>query len=377
MSRVAFVRCETYERRVVEGALRRAVDLMGGISRFVKPGDRVLIKPNLLVARQRDKRVTTDPEVVRAVVLLVLGAGGRALVGDSPALGSANRVAGKSGIAEALEGLDAELIELDRPTAVSPPDGSTFRQLEIARPVLEADSIINLPKLKSHCQMLMTLGVKNLFGTVVAQRKAEWHHMAGVDRDTFASLLLDIYRTVRPGLTILDGVWGMEGRGPSNGRPRQFNLIAASTDAVALDVAVCHLLGVPLRSFPLYRVARNRGIGETAIHNIRFVGDAPETFAVSDFDSPRLDSVNVIPGMFDWFTRRYMVSRPVHRREACVGCGQCREICPAEAVHQEGSRIAFDYDRCIRCYCCQEICPEDAIGFRKGMIVRLLSFFNR
>jgi len=377
MSRVALVRCESYERRLVEGAFRRAVDLVGGISRFVKPGDRVLIKPNLLASRARERRVTTDPEVVRAAVVLVLEAGGRPMVGDSPALGSAIRVAAKSGIAEALKGLDAELVDLDRPTPVSPPDGSAFRQLEIARQVLEADAVLNLPKLKSHCQMLMTLGVKNLFGTVVAQRKAEWHHMAGVDRDTFASLLLDIYRTVRPGLTVLDGVWGMEGRGPSNGRPRRFNLIAASTDAVALDVAVCRLVGLAPRSFPVYRVARDRGIGATGSEEIRLVGDGAGTFAVRDFESPGLDSVGLIPGMFDWVTRRYLVSKPVHDREACAGCGQCGEICPAEAIGREGKKIAFDYDRCIRCYCCQEICPEDAIGFQKGMLVRLLNFFGR
>jgi ferredoxin len=237
--------------------------------------------------------------------------------------------------------------------------------------------VINLPKLKTHSQMLLTLGVKNLFGTVVAQRKAEWHYMAGVDRDTFASLHLDIYRAVRPALTILDGVWAMEGHGPANGRPRRANLIAAATDAVALDVSICHLLGAPLRSFPLYRAAKARGIGETEVGRITFRGDPPETFQMRDFEIPRLDSLDVLPGMFGWFTKRFLVSKPVQEEKECARCGECAEICPAEAIQLKAKKLAFDYDRCIRCYCCQEVCPQDAIRFHRGLLVRLLTRFNR
>jgi ferredoxin len=237
--------------------------------------------------------------------------------------------------------------------------------------------VINLPKLKTHSQMLLTLGVKNLFGTVVAQRKAEWHYMVGVNRDTFASLLLEIYRTVKPALTILDGVWGMEGHGPANGRPRHIKVIAGSTDAVALDVGICHMLGVRLREFPLYRVARETGTGETDLKRIDFLGDDPSGFFLKDFDAPRLDSVSLLPNVFDWFAKRYLASRPVQEKGSCAGCGQCAEICPAEAIELGQKKVDFDYDRCIRCYCCQEVCPRDAIQFKKGLIMRLLNRFGR
>jgi uncharacterized protein (DUF362 family)/Pyruvate/2-oxoacid:ferredoxin oxidoreductase delta subunit len=353
------------------------VDLLGGISAFVKPGDQVLLKPNLLAARAPEKRITTDPAIVRSVARLVLEAGGTPAVGDSPALETLQRVARKTGMKEVAEELGLELVDLVQPTPVSLREGSVFRNLEIAARALEADVVINLPKLKTHSQMLLTLGVKNLFGTVVAQRKAEWHYMAGVDRDTFASLHLDIYQAIRPALTILDGVWAMEGHGPANGRPRRANLIAAATDAVALDVSICHLLGVPLRSFPLYRAAKARGIGETEVSRIGFRGDPPETFQVKDFEVPSLDSLGVLPGMFGWFTKRYLVSKPVQEERECAGCGECTEICPAEAIQLEAKKLAFDYDRCIRCYCCQEVCPQDAIRFHRGVLVRLLNRFNR
>jgi ferredoxin len=269
------------------------------------------------------------------------------------------------------------LIELTNPTLIFPPPGATFRKLAISSEALKADVVINLPKLKTHCQMMFTLGVKNLFGTVVAQRKAEWHCMAGIDRDTFASLLLDIYLTIKPAVTILDGVWGMEGHGPSNGRPKKINLVAAATDAVALDTSVCNLLGGSLRLFPIFRKAQSRDIGETDIRRIIFKGDAPRSFAIHDFQIPALDSLAVLPGSLHWFAKNYLVSKPVHEEKFCADCGQCEKICPAGAITVKNIKNTFDYDKCIRCYCCQEICPNNAIRFKKGLLVRLLSRFNR
>lgn len=377
MTPVSLIRCEHYDQPELDQAVGRAVDLLGGISRFVKSGDRVLLKPNLLAARAPEKRVTTDPGVVRAVARMVMEAGGRPFIADSPAIESFRKVAQITEMDRVAEELGIELREMARSTPVPLGGRSLFRKLELSADALEADVVINLPKLKTHSQMLLTLGVKNLFGTVVAQRKAEWHYMVGVNRDTFASLLLEIYRTVNPALTILDGVWGMEGHGPSNGRPRSLNLIGASGDAVALDVSVCNLLGISLNDFPLYRAARETGTGETDLMRIGFLGDDPGGFGVRDFDAPKLDSFSVLPNVFDWFAKRYLASKPVQERDTCAGCGQCAEICPAEAIQLGQRKIDFDYDRCIRCYCCQEVCPRDAIQFKKGLIMRLLHRFGR
>ena len=308
---------------------------------------------------------------------MVLEAGAVPFIADSPALNAFKRVAARTGMAAVAEELGIELLELTHPVPVATAGTSLFRQLEIASQAVQADVIINLPKLKTHCHMLLTLGVKNLFGTVVAQRKAEWHHMTGVDRDVFAALHLDICQTLKPALTILDGVWGMEGHGPSNGRPRQLNLLAASADALALDLAVCRVLGVPLRSFPLYRVARARDGRAADPDRIDLLGDPAGVFAAPRFQVPELDSVGMLPASFDGFTKRFLVSKPVRRPEVCTACGQCGEICPADAIQMSGRRIRFDYDRCIRCYCCQEVCPQDGIGFRRGLLVRVLNRLKR
>lgn len=376
MTYVSLVRCESYDFFEVRAAVQSAVSHLGGFEKFVQPGDRVLLKANMLCARVPEKRVTTDPAVVRAVADLVLDIGGVPFVGDSPGLGSFAKVAQRTGIADAARGEGIECRELVDPVEVKLPAESRFKRLQIASGAMNADVIINLPKLKTHCQMLLTLGVKNMYGVIAGKQKVEWHHMAGVDRETFASLLLDIYAVTKPALTILDGIWGMEGRGPSNGASRKLNLIAAAEDAVAMDVMICSMLGGRKNMFPLYRAASGRGLGETDVSRLSFPGLSPEAFSVDDFKFPELDTVHMFPASWDWFTRRFLVSKPVHRTQACTGCGRCEEICPEHAIERKNNKVRFDYSRCIRCYCCQEICPENAIDFKKGVVVRLLELLD-
>ncbi|RPI73241.1 MAG: DUF362 domain-containing protein [Desulfobacteraceae bacterium] len=377
MSYIALIHCDNYNPDRVEKAVRLLVDALGGIDAFVKPGQKVLLKPNLLGAYDREQRVTTDPAVVRAVAKLVLEAGGIPFIGDSPALHSFKKSAQQAGLAGVAEELKIELVELSTPRIAPVPADSVFKKIEIAAQALDADVIINLPKLKTHSQMLLTLGVKNLFGTVVGQRKGEWHYMAGVDRDTFVDLHLDIYQTVKPSLTILDGVWAMEGNGPSNGRPRHLGLIAASRDAVSLDVCICHVLGASLHSFPLYRAARKRGIGETDLQKMEFPLERPESFAVKAFEIPVRDSLGVLPEWLGWVTKRFLVSKPIHAAGFCTECGQCEKICPAAAIRVKDKKARFDYKACIRCYCCQEVCPQDAIRFKQGFLVKILKYFGK
>lgn len=377
MTVVSLVHCESYDPALVEAALRKVLEPLGGIRKFVRPGERILLKPNLLSARAPEKRVTTDPAIVRAVANMVREAGGRPFIGDSPGIEPFKRVIAKTGMEEIAGELGIDLLELSNPRPVTLPKEALFRNLEIASQALDADVVINLPKLKTHTQMLMTLGVKNLFGTIVAQRKTEWHYMTGLNREAFASLLLHIYQAVRPGVTILDGVWGMDGDGPGNGNPCRLNLVAAAQDAVALDISICRVLHIPLETFPLYRAARAAGIGETRPDRIRMEGAPLESFQVPGFRVPELDSLRVLPSVFDGFARRYLVSKPVQDAGTCAGCGECVEACPADAIQLDERRLLFDYDACIRCYCCQEICPRGAIGFKKGLLLRVLNRLHR
>lgn len=376
MEKVVMISQNSYNYEQVRSRMKEMIGLLGGMGNFVKPGERVLIKPNLLSASKPSKRITTDPVIVKAAASLVLEAGGCPFIGDSPALEPFSKVAAETGMEKVGRELGIPVRELTDPVQIRSGKDFRFRNIEISSSVLDADVVINIPKLKTHCQMLLTLGVKNLFGTVVAQRKAEWHYRVGLDRDLFASLHLDIYQAIGPALTILDGIWGMEGHGPGNGDPRNFGLMAASGDALSLDMAICGHLGIAPQDFPLYRAARARGL-DGLIEEIEILGDVdPEDHPV-EVDIPKLDSLHVLPGFLK-LLGPWLVSRPCQDKSLCIGCGRCVDICAAKALELSQDRtLKFDYKKCIRCFCCQEVCPRNAIKFRKGLLQKLLEVFHR
>lgn len=376
MPTVALISQKDYSGKELKNSLEDLIQALGGLDHFVKPGDRVLLKPNMLSARKPERRVTTDPMVIRGIAEMLLDCGAKPFIADSPGIEPFAQVAHISGIEEVGKDLGIPVLELDDPVPVPHREDSRFRNVEISSKVLEADKVINLPKLKTHAQMLLTLGVKNLFGTVVAQRKAEWHYKVGLDRDTFASLHLDIYQAIRPVLTILDGIWGMEGHGPGNGTPSDFGILAGSTDAVAMDCSICRILGVPLEDFPLHREAKRRNIGETDLAKVTYTGDFDPETVIAGVDIPRLDSLHVLPGFLRFFGNS-LTSRPVQWPEKCIGCGECVKICAARAITLENRTLTYDYEKCIRCFCCQEVCPANAIGFKKGFLLKMMETFRR
>jgi len=377
MTKVALCACPDYDPANVASAVDRAVGLCGGIEKFVRPGQRVLLKPNMLSAAPLAQRVTTDPAVVRAVGKLVLKAGGRIIIGDSPAIDNVSRISRVTGMEAVAAELGADLIEFCRPALAKTPAGSIYHALELEETALTADVVINLPKLKTHCMMRLTMGVKNLFGTVVGPRKSQWHMHAGADRIMFADLLLDICRTVKPALTILDAVWGMEGRGPNNGTPRHLGFLAVSRDPLAMDLTLAPLLGAHGTNFPLYAAAVRRGLARPGGLGIQIVGDAPSRLIPKTFQLPVLESAMPVTGLISGLIRSHLTSRPVQNPDLCLGCGKCATVCPPESLRLVSARRAvIDYLTCIRCYCCQEVCPANAIHFKTGALVGIVERFR-
>jgi len=370
---VSVIRCPNYREEEVLRSLREAIDLIGGIGAFVKKGDRVLLKPNLIFGKSPDKAVTTHPTIVRGIIEIVREAGGIPFIGDSPGLGGATRAAEKAGIKRVADEANCPLVDFNRPIVPEKRKGKVFRKLEIDQSVLDADVVINLPKWKTHSQTLLTLGIKNLFGCVPGAKKALWHLQAGEDRTRFAGVLIDLYQVIQPSLTILDGVVAMEGNGPSSGDPTSIGLILASSDALSLDQVVCDLLAIPRKSLVTNLVAFERGLG---LDEIEVVGENPSSIKIPDFKLPSLCNLDWhLPGFLKKALKKALSSRPVIAREVCKICHQCVEICPPKALVQsqggQGEPI-FDYGRCIRCYCCQEICPEGAIAIEPGWAMKFV-----
>jgi len=373
LSRVALLRCGKYDSDRVLRTVSKAIEELGGIDRFVSKGDRVLVKPNLLVGRHPEKAVNTHPEVVRAVLKLVKKAGGKPRIGDSPAIGSAVRVASKCGIGDVARAEKVEVIDFDRPVAVDNSSGSKFKRFIVDQAVLDADVVINLPKLKSHGQMTLTLGVKNIFGVIPGTRKTQWHLAAGAERADFARMLVDLYRNISPQLTVMDAILGMHGNGPQNGDPKMIGLIAASQDAVALDAVVCEVVGLKKSRMPTLMAAEEMGVGQTRMKAIPVAGEHVDDCRIDGFVFPEAgDLMGLFPGFLKDYARDWLTTRPVLEAGNCEMCLICADNCPAQAIAVHNDTLQFNLKRCIRCFCCQEMCPQGAITVGTGPLARLL-----
>lgn len=324
-------------------------------------GTRVVIKPNLLLPAAPEKGIVTHPMVVRPVVDYLLARGAVVVVSDSPAVGGFPKIVRVAGYNGALDGLDVRVEPFE--SSVEVDIGEPFGRIPIAREVMEADLVINLAKLKTHAQMYLTLGVKNMFGCIVGLRKPEWHMRTGVDRRMFARLLVQIYEAIAPAYTIVDGVIALEGQGPGkSGRPRDLGLILGGENAHAVDKTICTLLGLGPDDLLTCEQASALGVFNGQIH---VDGDL---HIVSDFLLPELNSLSMGPDSLSRFMRKYVIQKPVADNQRCKLCGECWQICPAKAIEHNTRGVVFDYDRCIRCYCCIEVCPQGAVRAREPLL---------
>ncbi len=360
--KVYFDFCFEYDASQIAASLSSGLTALG-LDKSIKTGDRVLLKPNLIVGKDPRLAVTTHPEIVRAVAMVLSDCGAHLSLGDSPGFGSLEGVLEKCGLQPVMRELAIMAVSFSEEKVVTDSENLVAKKLPLAAAALEFDKVVNLPKLKTHSMMGSTLAVKNLFGCVPGLKKAAWHLRAGHDRHFFARVMLDIYKHVRPVWNLLDGITGMEGEGPTGGSPRNFNLLALSADAPALDFLVEEWLGFP-EATPLSLEARKLGLlpesGGFAI------GPAAAEPLTPPIKPARGAAAATFPGQRLW--RRLFVKRPKIARTRCHLCRVCVQHCPAQVMKLVDAEIVIDYKRCIRCYCCQELCPYGAIrvGFGIG-----------
>jgi len=338
-----------------------------GISSIGK-GTRVLIKPNLLIPAKPETAVITHPLVVKAAAEYALEKGGTVTISDSPAVGLFGKILKDGGYRKAFDGLDVEFKEFK--TSVKIDIGEPFGFIEMAKEAIEADAVINIAKLKTHAQMFLTLGVKNLFGCIVGFKKPEWHLRSGIDREMFARLLVRIHRAVSPQMTIVDGILGMEGQGPGKGgTPRKISVLIGGSSAFAVDVAICRMLGADPDRLPTNKAAKELGLTD---YSVDITGDYK---VINNFAFPIQDPLTFGPKPMHRILRRHLVQRPAADKDLCKLCGECWKYCPGKAISFDKKRLYFDYDKCIRCYCCIEVCPEGALKAVEtlpGKIIRRL-----
>jgi len=369
MAKVVVVKVDNYDEQVVEQAMQELLEELGGISEFIKPNDKVLIKPNMVEGVAKELMVTTHPEVVRALIRQVKQAGGIALVGDSPGVSSTLKVAEKCGILEVCQQEGAELVSFAEKVDVVFPPGRTIKKFALAAAYQQVDQIISLAKMKTHSFMGVTGTIKNLFGLIVGTDKAQFH-LRMKKRSDFAGMLVDLAQVVKPVLYIVDGIVGMEGNGPRNGIAKQAGVLLGGINGFAVDSVMTEIMGYQGEKMPVTARALSLGLSPT-LENIQIVGSGRDVRL--QFARPRnLESTDhwVPAPIVDFFQSQLTAKPEISKR--CVACERCIRHCPPAAMQMVDHKVIIDDQKCIRCYCCQELCPADAVELKNGFLLRLI-----
>ena len=374
-SRVALAACGDYDDAKVYAAVKKCCELIGGIENIIKPGEKIILKPNVLLGSAPEKCVCTHPSILKAAGRLLKEAGARVSCGDS-AFGSAVMHMRMSGLKQAADDLNIPIEDFSKGIAVSNPDGLLMKRFTIAEAVWAADGLVSLPKLKAHGLTRITGAVKNQFGCLPGLLKNQQHARLADPHD-FSTMLVDLNMAIKPRLYIMDAVMAMEGNGPRSGTPRKLGVIMVSTDPVALDAAACKLVNINPEFVPTMGPGEKAGLGTHHYENIEFLGDDIENLICKDFICVRKPVEHDESGAIKTFFKNRISPRPVIDKKKCTMCGICVNHCPVfpkavEWVNNNHKRPPrHNYGRCIRCFCCQEMCQSEAIEIKETLLGRV------
>lgn len=383
---VSIVRCGDYDRARVRAAVREALRLLPEIASLTSPGDKVLLKPNLISSSDPPERaVNTHPEFIRAVAEVFAEAGCNVFIGDSCgslASGSTGRAIQVTGLPEVAREVGAQVLDFDRlpSRSLAVPNARVLHAIQVPAILPTMDLVVTLPKFKTHGLTLMTGAVKNQLGVIPGKGKKD-AHVAAPKPDMMAEALVDVHSAVRPRLAIMDAILGMEGNGPTAGEPRAVGLVLASTDCVALDAVAAEIMGFAPGDIETTTAAAARGLGEAWLKEIRIAGCPLDEVRIGDFVKPPMNVRSAVHSLIPAFVLGWMYEQAGATYadvldDRCLICGECIANCPAHALREETGRVRADAGRCISCYCCVEVCRQRAIRMRRpfaGRVVHALA----
>ena len=378
-ARVSIVRVKNYDYDEVHAAVVKGLELIGGITKIVPSGSKVFVKINHLSPPSPAERgIVTHPVFVEAVLNLLKDIGVEITVGDDIEGGSGDgfRV---SGFRQMCEKVGVRLLNLKEDGFVETIcNGHLLEKVHISKTALDADVIINLPKLKTHSLCVYTGGIKNMYGTIPFGLRQKFH-ADYMRNEIFSQMLTDLFSTVKPGLTIMDGIVAMEGEGPAGGSLRRPGIILASQDTVALDAVATKVIGFNPLDIYTIRYADERGLGVGSLDNIEVVGEEIDSVMVPDFKPPASASIAVsrmAPQFLTKFAINQLTVKPKVLEKKCTGCGECEKICPVKAILINSKIAEINRDICIKCLCCHEVCRFNAIKPTRSAIGEAVHFLG-
>jgi len=372
-AKVSIVKANDYDYSKIYAVVEKCVELIGGLKTIVKPGDRVFVKINHLSPPSPPERgIVTHPIFVEAVLDLLKGVSANITVGDDI---DSETIDGfqVSGIHQMCQKAGVRLINLREAGFVETKcNGLLLDKVYLSKIVLDADIIINLPKLKTHSLTVFTGGIKNMYGTIPKGHRTRFHYEYVRSTD-FSQMLTDVFSAITPQLTIMDGIIAMEGEGPSSGDLKRLGIILTSQDTVALDAVATKIIGLDPMSVCTTRYSYERGLGVGDLQNIEVVGERIEDVAVLDFRLPASYS-RVLVGNAPTFLSKFLLSQmsvsPRVIERMCTGCFECDKICPTGAISIVGEKVRINQGICIHCMCCHEVCRSNAILPKRSLAGR-------
>ena len=265
----------------IRHAVRKAVDLIGGIEAFVKPRDKIVIKPNLTTALPSETGLTTDPRVVEALIELCMERSpAEILIAEGSGGAETDLAFERCGYSQLAKRYDVKLVDLNKsPTrVVDVPEGKFLKQIAVPKVILESDVLINVPKLKIRKDWA-TLSIKNLLGVLPGKGRfsgeiwtpdGKWFGPEGEKKKVHGNLtegLVDLNTLIHPSLIVMDGIVASY-----ENKPVRLNVILAGRDPLALDCVATRIGGLDYTQIPYLRRAAERGIGEADIERIKIAG---------------------------------------------------------------------------------------------------------
>lgn len=361
-----------YDQKKVDIAVAKIMEDQE-IEKDLSPETKIVIKPNLIMAKPTSIPATTHPSVVRAVaswlknkgftnITLAESSGGPYL---AEYMKNIYKVCGMTDLEDVLT--------LNKDFSSKPvmcPEGFKNHSFNFITPIIEADYIIDICKLKTHSMTGLSGGIKNLFGVIPGLEKPQLHYLWPNIED-FSNMLLEIAQMVKPQLTIIDAIDAMEGNGPTGGNSHPLGLLFGARDFYTQDYFAATTMKLDPMNIVMIRQAVERGLAKP--NEITLKGDPlPENLTQFKIpDSISLDFSNMIPGpfgkIFAKFASKVLKSYPKLEKEKCVGCGKCAESCPQQIIKIKNKKAHFPKKGCISCFCCQEMCPLKAISVKKAL----------
>ncbi|MFA4889674.1 MAG: DUF362 domain-containing protein [Candidatus Omnitrophota bacterium] len=366
---IAIVKCPDYNPELVQVKVKQALDSLGGMANFIRPESRVLVKPNLLMAKEPEAAVTTHPEVLRAVIKLLKTLNCRIFVGDGPSvwgkqIENVDEVYARTGIKQVCLEEQVELVKFDK---------RRWRgKFPLTTWLDSCDYFINLPKFKTHEFTTLTAAIKNLFGLVSGTYKTELHKKF-FSPQSFSEILVDIYEEAKPALTVVDAIDVMEGDGPGTaGKPRHCGLLLAGVDCLAIDSVLAKIMGLEPMDILTNKIAAQRKLGASDIREIEILGENLSGLNIQPFVLPATSIRSKVPQPIINFAKKFIRYLPKAYQENCIRCGACIKACPQKIINLKKGMIVIRYQGCISCFCCQEVCPQSAIKVKKSLFAKLI-----